>query len=940
MSINFFQNDFKSGELSPSVWARNDRPFYKSGLEICKNFTPLLTGGARFRPGTRYSIHTDGNADAFGLPFRFNIDQAYSLEFTDYKLRFHKNGGVLLEDGKAISGITIATNRITCTGHGFSTGDEIYISGIVGTTELNNQFFLVVYVDENTFTLKDINGDAVDLDGMTAWSSAGTAARVYEIASPYTVAEAKRIKYCGTADLMYLFHPDHEPRVLIRSGATSWAINTYTRYSAQWEITGITQANPGVVTTKTDHGLVAGDRVYIAQVVGMTEVNKIEFLVGTTSAKTFQLKTLDGAGVNTTNYGAWVEKGKVAKVRDKGLTITGITKAAAGVVTIAGHGYSTYDKIFISGIVGMTELNDRFFWVEKIDANTFYLTDELKNRIDTSGYTAWSSGGTSQYIHGLFTKIGDFPTAGGFYGGRMAIGGPDNEPDTFWLSRGPDSETGESEFDDFSIGTEDTDACIFVIPALNFQAHRILWFSGVPNFMVVGTTSGVYKANGGSDGAAITPTNIAVTPMSSVGVADRMPCVVNNMTYYVEQGGLTLRAFGYNLLEDSYKAYDKSILSDEITQGGIVQIAYAKGRPELIYVVRADGVLLTCTILESDDVAGWGRVHIGGEGKVLSVVTEPKSTGFDQVGVFVERTIDGATRRYVEYFTEDPFIPDIADEFTDVDSEEEDRARFEKLVFEEQKKFVRLDSSLVRDTTQTATLALSAKTGAAVTATAAPGVFTTASVGQYIFAKYITGDETGIAEIVAYISATQVTIKVLEDFDSQSYATETWYLTDQTISGLGHLEGEKVGVLTDGAVHGDLTVVNGEITLEYPSRYTIVGKRYVGLGRTLDTEIPGIPGTAIGRRKSVEHMFVRLRHTMGGRFGSQGFYTNQAAELLFRREGNSFYDRPPALYSGLKEIPKIKDGYSNEKRFYFLQDQPLPMTVLAIVPSVDIGEEE
>ena len=252
MSINFFQNDFKSGELSPEVWARNDRPFYKSGLEICKNFTPLLTGGARFRPGTHYSIHTDGNADAFGLPFRFNIDQAYSLEFTDYKLRFHKNGGVLLEDGKAISGITIATDLITCTGHGFSTGDEIYISGIVGTTELNNQFFLVVYVDENTFTLKDINGDAVDLDGMTAWSSAGTAARVYEIASPYTVAEAKRIKYCGTADLMYLFHPDHEPRVLIRSGATSWAINTYTRYSAQWEITGITQANPGVVTTKTE----------------------------------------------------------------------------------------------------------------------------------------------------------------------------------------------------------------------------------------------------------------------------------------------------------------------------------------------------------------------------------------------------------------------------------------------------------------------------------------------------------------------------------------------------------------------------------------------------------------------------------------------------------------------------------------------------------------
>jgi hypothetical protein len=940
MSINFFQNDFKSGELSPEVWARNDRPFYKSGLEICKNFTPLLTGGVRFRPGTGYSVHTRLNHDAFALPFRFNIDQAYSLEFTEYKLRIHRNGGALLETAQNIEDLVVATGVITITSHGLSSGDEVYIDSIVGPNILNKQFYLVVWIDADTFSLTDVDGNAIDTTEMDVYVSGGTVARVYEITSPYTVAEAKRIKYCGTADLMYLFHPDHEPRVLIRSGATSWAINTYTRYSAQWKITAITNANPGVVTTETAHGLVAGDRVYIAQVIGMTEVNKTEFLVGTVAAKTFQLKTLAGANVNTTNYGDWVEGGKVAQVRDVGLNITGISKATAGVVTIAGHGYATYDKIYIAGVVGMTEVNGLFFWVEKIDANTFYLTNELGTRLDTSGYTAWSSGGTSQYIHGLFTKIGDFPTAGGFYGGRMAIGGPDNDPDTFWLSRGPDSETGESEFDDFSIGTEDTDGCIFLIPALNFQAHRILWFSGVPNFMVVGTSSGVYKANGGSDGAAITPTNIAVTPMSSVGVADMMPVVVNNLTYYVEQGGLTLRAFGYSLIEDSYKAYDKSLLSDEITQGGIVQLAYAKGRPEIIYLVRADGVLLSCTILESDDVAGWGRIHIGGEGVVLSVVTEPRSSGFDRVGVLVERTINSATRRYIEYLTEDPVIPDISDEFTDIDSKDADKARYEKRVFEVQKQFVRLDSSLVRDTTQDIVLTLGAKTGASVTATAASSAFKATHVGQYIFAKFLTGDETGIAEIIGYTSETVVTVKIKEDFDALIYAAGAWYLTDQTITGLEHLEGETVGVVTDGAVHGDLVVEDGAITLEYPARYSIIGKRYIGLGRTLDAEIAGIPGTAIGRRKTVEAMFVKLRHTMGGRFGTQGFYEAQGAELLFRREGNSFYDRPPVLYSGLKEIPKMKDGYSNEKRFYFMQDQPLPMTVLAIVPSVDIGEEE
>lgn len=62
-------------------------------------------------------------------------------------------------------------------------------------------------------------------------------------------------------------------------------------------------------------------------------------------------------------------------------------------------------------------------------------------------------------------------------------------------------------------------------------------------------------------------------------------------------------------------------------------------------------------------------------------------------------------------------------------------------------------------------------------------------------------------------------------------------------------------------------------------------------------------------------------------------------ELMFRRSGSSYYDRPPMLFTGLKNIP-LQDGYSNEKHFYFMQDQPLPMEILSVVPSLDVGEEE
>ena len=940
MSINFFQNNFASGELSPEVWARVDRPFYKNGLEICKNFTPLLTGGCKFRPGTLHSIHTKLNRDAWGVPFRFNIEQAYSLEFTDYKIRIHHDGGVILETAQAIEAITKANpGVVTITGHGFATGDEVYFTGVGGMTALNKQFFLVVYIDANTFSLKDIDGNAINTTGFDAFTTGGTVARVYEIASPYTATEGPQIKYCGTADLMYIFHPDREPRVLIRSGAVSWSVAIYTRYSAELTITGITKANPGVITTAEVHGLADNDRIYIAQVDGMIELNKTEYLVVYIGPTTFSLKTLAGAAVDTSSYVAYTEGGRVSIVRDAPLAITGITKADPGVVTIAGHGLVTKDKIYISGITGMTELNGLFFWVKKIDANTFSLTNELGEDIDTSAYTAWSSGGTVELIRGLFTKIDDFPGAGGFYGGRMMIGGTNNDPDVFWGSRGPDADTGEAEYDDFSPGIEDTDGFVFILTAQNFQAHRIYWFSGTEKFMIIGASSGVYKANGGQDGAAITPTAIDVNLVASIGVADMMPVLVNNQTYYIEQGGLTLRSFGYSLTEDSYKAFDKNVIADEITAGGIIQIAFAKGRPDVIYAIRDDGIPLSCTILESDDVAGWARVVLGGDGKVLSVVVESRLVGYDQVGFIVERTIDGVTRRSIEYISQDPIVPDISECFTSEANEAADKLRYMKLVFEQQKKFVRLDSALVLDTTQLTTLTLGALTGDGITATAGTSVFTEDSVGQYIFAKFLTGDEAGIAEIVGYTSSTVVTVDIKQDFLSLTFASGGWYLTVSNIGGLGHLEGEEIGILTDGAVHPNETVVDGKVILDYPCRYAILGERYTGIGRSLDQEVVGVPGTVQARRRSAEQLFVRLRNTLGGKFGMSPRGLYKLTELLYRRSSASYYDMPPMLFTGLKPIP-IQDGYANESRFVFIQDQPLPMELLAVIPSIDVGEEE
>ena len=88
-----------------------------------------------------------------------------------------------------------------------------------------------------------------------------------------------------------------------------------------------------------------------------------------------------------------VDDSKLSKVK---ATISGITAASPGVITATAHGFVSGDLVTFYGIVGMTELNFRTFVVVKVDANSFSLTDFSATAINTSSYTAWSSGG---YAH-------------------------------------------------------------------------------------------------------------------------------------------------------------------------------------------------------------------------------------------------------------------------------------------------------------------------------------------------------------------------------------------------------------------------------------------------------------------------------------------------------------------------------------------------------------
>jgi len=100
---------------------------------------------------------------------------------------------------------------------------------------------------------------------------------------------------------------------------------------------------------------------------------------------------------------------KMRVYKDKGAvlegdkTITGITQANPAVVTASSHGYSNGDEVLISGVSGMTEVNNKRFLVADKTTNTFELQDKDGVDINSTGFTAYSSGGVSNKVFELAT---------------------------------------------------------------------------------------------------------------------------------------------------------------------------------------------------------------------------------------------------------------------------------------------------------------------------------------------------------------------------------------------------------------------------------------------------------------------------------------------------------------------------------------------------------
>lgn len=151
------------------------------------------------------------------------------------------------------------------------------------------------------------------------------------------------------------------------------------------------------------------------------------------------------------------------------------------------------------------------------------------------------------------------------------------------------------------------------------------------------------------------------------------------------------------------------------------------------------------------------------------------------------------------------------------------------------------------------------------------------------------------------------------------------------ISGLEHLNGMKVSILADGNVEPEQEVVNGSITLSRAAKKVHVGLGYSSEFQTLDIEYPNTLGKYQGTMKRVSELKLRLYRSRGGMYGT----SFDIMDAIKQHSGTQGHSSLP-LMSGIWEIV-LPSMWDMGGRICIKQSDPLPMHILAVMPSVAQG---
>lgn len=260
---------------------------------------------------------------------------------------------------------------------------------------------------------------------------------------------------------------------------------------------------------------------------------------------------------------------------------------------------------------------------------------------------------SAEWRLGLYCSVNGYPACSMFFEDRLFFAGCTAYPQRIDGSSSSLYENFAPSKTDSTV--VDSNAVAFSLNAADVNVIR--WMQDDEKGLIVGSVGGEWILRPSSLSQALTPTNVTAKRSTAFGSANVQAVRAGRSSIYIQRAGRKVRELAYVYEVDGFRSPDMTVLSEHISEGGLIQSDYQQEPWSIVWFIRNDGQLIGMTYERDQDVIGWHR-HIlggsynGGDAVVESVACIPTPDGTaDEAWIIVKREIDGTARRYVEYIT-------------------------------------------------------------------------------------------------------------------------------------------------------------------------------------------------------------------------------------------------------------------------------------------------
>lgn len=539
---------------------------------------------------------------------------------------------------------------------GFTDGGDEYIT----ETELKKGFHSLAFTPTNaTYYIQfSCESEAERVISDVSIASSG----VMELVTSWPAASLFDLRFAQSGDVVFATSSNqaYKPMRIERRAATSWSFTEYEFVdgpfrgkTADVSLTPSARTGNGTLTASapffdaghigavfrlshsrtivaadlvgddryTDEIRVAGNSRYDINSDGNNENTRerdVEIVISGTYSGTISYQISDNDGDDWQRF---------LELADGSIGSTTRTPGSANTVVLFRAGFLAGD--YTSGTATVTATyagggGDGYVLITGV-TNSTTATYEVISRLHDSEQT-------NEWSEGQFSTLRGWPSAVGLFEGRLWWGGGDKIFGS--VSDG---------FESFDL-EEEGDSGPVIRSIATGAVNAVKWILGLAR-LCIGTSGAEPVGRSSSFDEPMTPSNFSIKDASTQGSADVQAVKIDRSAVFVQRSGKRAYELSYTIDAQDYTSSEISRFHPTILSAGVKVMAVQRQPDTRIWFVLNNGTCAMLTYERSEDVLSWFTFET--DGLIEDVAVLPSAED-DDVYMVVNRTISGATRRYVE----------------------------------------------------------------------------------------------------------------------------------------------------------------------------------------------------------------------------------------------------------------------------------------------------